>query len=98
MPHVKNEFERMMDEAEDKILAENLNEAVEAFVGIAQYLAKAGYSKEQFNDLRVYMVERACLKAQAKGVEPAFIYERLGIIEEAARNERNQDRKIIITH
>lgn len=92
-----NAFDRLTQEAIDKIASDNINEGVEALEGICEFFAKAGLSKEEFEGWRIYIINMATMKARDNGIPSNFIEEKVKLAERARRNDRaGRESRIIV--
>lgn len=99
---MKNDFDKLMDEAEDKLATWNLIEAVDALEGIADMLAKAVDSKEEFEksfgELRGYLIMKAKIRLgiNSSPIDPDCLYNQfLKQAEKAAHERRIEQRSKI---
>lgn len=82
------DFDKLIDEAIDKLASESVSEGVEALEGIADAFAKAGYDQKSFTDLRSYIVRSAKEKAEKNGVSIFFIEQKIQQAERQAYERR----------
>lgn len=99
---MKNDFDKLLDEAEDKLATWNLNEAVDALEGIADMLAKAVDSREEFiksfGEIRGYLMIRAKLRLgiDTSPIDQDCLYNQfLKKVEKAAHERRIEQRSKI---
>lgn len=93
-------FDKLIDEAIEKLSSENINEGIEALEGIADTFAKAGFKQKQFLEMREYIIRSAKEKAQGNGIPLFFIEDKIKQAEIKAHERRTgkEPGRIIVSH